>query len=245
MGAGKIGRSDNCPQIMRVFNVIQQNDKRRLALFPCKAQNILHGSILISRHAGDYPLMPAGFRHPVKAFLFHVLDLHIPFYRLALNRHNRAVLAPVQNIHPVNRLSRAQSFRHRVPALHQQFVYLFFFHTFPRFLLRHAVPAAFPRFLLRRAIPAAFPVSSCGVPYRLLFPASSCGMPYRLLCQVTRCLNVSSCRVTRCLNASPCRVKRCLNASSRQVSQSRLILAVPFVSVPTPSPSGSSDKDTL
>ena len=115
---------------MRVFNVIQQNNKRGFALFFGKAQDILHGFVLVGRHAGDYSLVSARFRHSVKTLFFHIFNLHVPLCGFPFDGHNRPVLATVQYIHSVNGLSRTQRFRYRVPSLHHQFVYLFFFHTF-------------------------------------------------------------------------------------------------------------------
>ena len=60
MCARKICGTDDRAEIVRILNVIQQDNKRILALFLCFCQNILYLCILVGCHISDNPLMNTG-----------------------------------------------------------------------------------------------------------------------------------------------------------------------------------------
>ena len=117
MGSRQIRRTDNGAQIVRVFNIIQQDQERVFASLLCKLQHIFHLCIGISRRIGDHALMLSGSAKLIQTFLLHILNQSILLLRFTYNTLNRTILASVQDQELIDGLSGTERLQDGIAPL--------------------------------------------------------------------------------------------------------------------------------
>ena len=117
----KVGCPDNRPKIVGIFDIVQQNNKRRLISGTRRRKNIFHICIFVSCHVSDDTLMLPCLTQLVEPLFWHKLYHGVMFFCFSLDGLYRPVLRTIQYEKLVNRLSCAKSLCHSIPALYHKF----------------------------------------------------------------------------------------------------------------------------
>ena len=104
MCSGQIGGADNRPQIVGVFNIIQEEEEGVLSPLSGQGQNVFDRRIAISRNIGNCPLMLACLRNFIQSLFIHKAKDTVPLFGLSDNGSNGAVVGFSQDENPVYRL---------------------------------------------------------------------------------------------------------------------------------------------
>ena len=80
VGSRQVGGPDDSPEIVRVFDLIQQNKEGILTLLRSPGKQIFNLAVMKSRRLGDYPLVFSGLRHLVQPLTAEEADRSMLFF---------------------------------------------------------------------------------------------------------------------------------------------------------------------
>ena len=118
MCSAEVRGTDDRPEIVRVLNIIQQKKERRLSLFSCDLQNVVHFRIFIRCRHRDHTLVFLRLRELIQTFFFHKMNNGIMLFCLSYDRAHRSVLTAVQHKKLVDRLAGTKRLKHRIASLY-------------------------------------------------------------------------------------------------------------------------------
>ena len=150
MGTGKIGSTDDRSQIMRIFNIVKKNNKRRLSFFFCFFQNIFHCGIVVSRNLRDHTLVGTGLAHGIQTFLRNKFHDGIMFSGFSCDSTNRSVLTAIQNKQFINTFAGTKCLKYCISS----FYHFSQFKFPPSQVLRGPVPVSLKNPLSDKDIPS-------------------------------------------------------------------------------------------
>ena len=96
MGTCQICSTNNCTQIMRILNLIQQNEEWIFTFFGCQCKHILNFCILISSCICNHTLMLSCLGNLFQTLLFHKLEQCIMLSCFSYNGADWTICTAVQ-----------------------------------------------------------------------------------------------------------------------------------------------------
>ena len=151
MSTCEICGTDDSSQIMRIFNIIKKNDKRRLSLIFCFFQDIFHCRIIISRNLCDHTLMCTCLAHGIQSFLWNKFYNGIMFSGFSCDGADRSVLTAIQNKQFINTFTGTKCLKDRISS----FYHFSQFKFPPSQVLHGPVPVSLKNPLSGKDIPSA------------------------------------------------------------------------------------------